>query len=187
MNHYIGTVKSVERAQGKSGKTYYKVVAVSNGAELKFNSFDDTIIGALNKQVEFTLEQQGIYSNLKSLTVLPTSQQQAQTVATTQTAAYIPTTETPDARQENINRQSALNAAVATVAALLAVDINPTGEALLGAGKVAAAKAAKDPTVLVEWVKQLAKMYKHFVQRGDWTFDDVKMAVEASSKEDMPF
>ena len=174
-NFAVGVINSVENKDGKSG-TFQVIMFQADGQEramnmAEFNSTEShNIWSAMNKRVEIEYEEKpnGKYTNrsVKSWKLLEESLQNspAPSSPSTTPTSYVGTVvASVDPRQENINRQSAWKEAVRLVTMAL-----EQGHSIVGGGEKGK-KAQKDPEVLFEYTKLMARRIKDDVQNGDWS------------------
>ena len=167
----IGYVQSVRNQDKKAGGYFQVAMVLMEGMTEAYNMayFGNSDIHAtVNHRIEVEWEEQnrGGYLNrsINNFKVLPASLQATPASGAVAPGSQISASVTiTDPKQENINRQSAYHQAVALISTSLANGYN----VVVGDSKKAKS-AAKDPEVLLEWVKYTARRIKEDVQQGNW-------------------
>lgn len=180
-DHLVAVVKKVERAEGRSGKPYYKVSAIKkDGNWFNGTSFDADFMkpDVHGREIEFTFTTKQVgnntYYNIQrwSFTGNQPSQQQAK-AAPQQSQSF-------GNRDEQIVRQSALHQAVALYPHLVAQGAVPWPKSGKGA------KAAEDHRVVVEFLFEIAKKIRDRVLDEDWSVQQEEESTEYQ-EDDIPF
>ena len=188
----IGTVQSVKNQPMKNGFFQIVMVNVDGYPETinmaYFGKEDIYATEGRRISLEWTEEPNGQYTrrNIKSFSLAPEALQPP--VSATASQAYQPSANVGgnviDQRQENINRQSAWNAATTLVAAAL-----QDGLKIVGGDSKKAKDANKDPEVIFEATKYFAMKIKDHVQNGVWDSSSEPETIKEPTepKEEVPF
>lgn len=176
--HAVGTILGVENKAGGNGKTFYVVkFKLLDGTELDASTYDSKIwqVFQAQQQIQFGYRevQKGQWTNRymgqwsvvdgggvpATTSAVPTGHTPA-TTTTQSSTSVVP--QSPDARSDNIVRQSSLHQATALVCAMMRSDNLPFPKS--GKGK----KVASDPQAILALVFDIAGQIKEQVFNGDW-------------------
>ncbi len=173
----IGTVINVENKDWRGKSFYVFKLKQQDGTELNASSYDNKIWDHFNAQhtIQFSYAAvpKGDYINNyvddKSIRVVsgggvPSTQQAAPSSATTLAVAGTPTSTSPDARSEQIVRQSSIYQAVSIYNTMAMSDNLPFPKTEKGK-KLG---AAKDPQAILALVFDMAGQIKDHVFNGNW-------------------